>query len=80
LEFSKPTTTGFKQFYNLYMDLITPSIGKIFSKNKEAYAYLNKSVQAFPEGFTFLNIMNEAGFTQTYLKKLSFGICTIYCG
>ncbi|MFX7549075.1 class I SAM-dependent methyltransferase, partial [Acinetobacter baumannii] len=40
LEFSKPTTTGFKQFYNLYMDLITPSIGKIFSKNKEAYAYL----------------------------------------
>ncbi|MBX9733038.1 MAG: bifunctional demethylmenaquinone methyltransferase/2-methoxy-6-polyprenyl-1,4-benzoquinol methylase UbiE [Chitinophagaceae bacterium] len=80
LEFSKPTTTGFKQFYNLYMDFITPSIGKVFSNNKAAYAYLNKSVQAFPEGLTFLNIMNEAGFTQTYLKKLSFGICTIYCG
>ncbi len=80
LEFSKPTTIGISQFYQLYMNFITPSIGKLFSKNKEAYQYLNDSVQAFPEGDTFLKIMNEVGFTQTYLKKLSFGICTIYCG
>ena len=80
LEFSKPTAIGVRQFYQLYMNFITPSIGKLFSKNKEAYQYLNDSVQAFPEGTTFLKIMNEAGFTQTYLKKLSFGICTIYCG
>ena len=52
----------------------------LLAKNKCAYQYLNDSVQAFPEGQTFLNIMHEAGFTQTYLKKLSFGICTIYCG
>ncbi len=80
LEFSKPTSFGISQFYQLYMNFITPTIGKLFSKNKEAYQYLNDSVQAFPEGDTFLKIMNEVGFTQTYLKKLSFGICTIYCG
>ncbi len=80
LEFSKPTAIGVSQFYKLYMNFITPSIGKLLSKNKEAYQYLNDSVQAFPEGDTFLKIMNEVGFTQTYLKKLSFGICTIYCG
>ena len=80
LEFSKPTTFGLSQLYQLYMNFITPIIGKLFSKNKEAYQYLNDSVQAFPEGATFLKIMNEVGFTQTYLKKLSFGICTIYCG
>jgi demethylmenaquinone methyltransferase/2-methoxy-6-polyprenyl-1,4-benzoquinol methylase len=80
LEFSKPTAIGFKQFYQLYMNYITPSIGKIFSSNKNAYQYLNDSVQAFPEGESFLTIMNGVGFTQTYLKKLSFGICTIYCG
>ena len=80
LEFSKPTAPGISQFYNLYMNTITPGIGKLFSKNKDAYQYLNDSVQAFPEGQSFLNIMNGAGFTQTYLKKLSFGICTIYCG
>jgi len=80
LEFSKPKNIVFKQFYNLYMNIIAPSFGKLFAKNKDAYQYLNDSVQAFPEGQTFLNIMHEAGFTQTYLKTLSLGICTIYCG
>ncbi|HEX3767877.1 MAG TPA: class I SAM-dependent methyltransferase, partial [Puia sp.] len=35
---------------------------------------------AFPEGNTFLGILNNAGFKETYFKKLSLGICTIYCG
>jgi len=80
LEFSKPKSIGFKSLYNLYMNVIAPSFGKMFAKNKDAYQYLNDSVQAFPEGQTFLKIMNEAGFTQTYLQTLSLGICTIYCG
>ena len=80
LEFSKPTRAGFKNLYTFYMNTVAPAIGKLFAKNKDAYQYLNDSVQAFPEGKPFLNIMHEAGFTQTYLKKLSFGICTVYCG
>jgi len=71
---------GFKGFYHFYMNKIMPGFGSIFSGNKQAYLYLNNSVQAFPEGQQFLNIMNEAGFTQTYLKTLSLGVCTIYCG
>lgn len=80
LEFSKADAGILSALFNFYMNRVTPAIGKLFSKNKEAYQYLNDSVQAFPEGQTFLNIMHEAGFTQTHLKKLSFGICTIYCG
>ena len=80
LEFSKPTGIGFKQLYQLYMNYATPTVGKLVSNNRDAYEYLNKSVQAFPEGENFLRIMQEAGFSNTYLKKLSFGICTIYCG
>ncbi len=80
LEFSKPTQVIVKTLFNLYMNVITPVFGKLFAKNKDAYTYLNHSVQAFPEGQTFLNIMHEAGFTQPYLKKLTLGICTIYCG
>lgn len=80
LEFSKADAGGLSALFRFYMNRITPAIGKLFARNKDAYQYLNDSVQAFPEGITFLNIMNEAGFTQTYLKKLSFGICTIYCG
>lgn len=80
LEFSKPSVFGFKQLYNFYMNTVAPNVGSIFAKNKDAYAYLNKSVMAFPEGNQFINILNEIGFTQTYFKKLSLGICTIYCG
>ena len=50
LEFSKPTNFWFKPIYNFYMKWLTPTIGNIFSGNKEAYAYLNESVMAFPEG------------------------------
>ncbi|MEN9685182.1 MAG: hypothetical protein RLZZ28_968 [Bacteroidota bacterium] len=80
LEFSKADAGILSSLFDFYMTIITPAIGKLLAKNKDAYQYLNDSVQAFPEGENFLTIMHEAGFTQTYLKKLSLGICTIYCG
>lgn len=80
LEFSKPKQRWFSGIYNLYMNVVTPGIGKMVSKNREAYQYLNSSVKAFPEGETFLHILEKSGFTETTLKRLSLGICTIYCG
>ena len=80
LEFSKPSQPVFKALSNFYMNVITPAIGRLFANNQSAYQYLNDSVQAFPEGQPFLSILQEAGFTKTYLKRLSLGICTIYCG
>jgi demethylmenaquinone methyltransferase / 2-methoxy-6-polyprenyl-1,4-benzoquinol methylase len=79
LEFSRPAG-GFRWFYNVYMHRLAPFFGKLFSKNKEAYQYLHSSVKAFPEGETFLHILEQVGFKETYLKRLSLGICTIYCG
>ena len=80
LEFSQPSLWWFKPIYTFYMRWITPNFGKIFSGNKEAYTYLNKSVIAFPEGSTFLSILEKAGFKNTFQQKLSLGICSIYCG
>ncbi len=80
LEFSKPRQSVFKGLYNVYMRVVTPGIGRLVSKNREAYQYLNDSVQKFPEGNDFLTIMNDVGYTATYLKTLTGGICTIYCG
>jgi len=80
LEFSQPSLKIFRGLYRFYMGVVAPLIVQLFSKNKKAYQYLDKSARAFPEGAGFLNIMHEAGFTQTYLKTLSLGICTIYCG
>ena len=80
LEFSKPKRGGFRVFYNLYMKIVAPQFGKMFSKNKEAYSYLNNSIQAFPEGDQFVTILNQLGYSHTLCKTLSLGICTIYCG
>lgn len=80
LEFSRPSAPVIKQFYNLYMNIITPRIGGLFSKSKKAYQYLNDSVQQFPEGKKLVKVMDRVGFTQTSFKRLSFGICTIYIG
>ena len=79
LEFSRPRKPVFKGLYNLYMKIIAPKAGAWLSKNREAYQYLNESVKAFPEGETFLHILQQVGFIETTLKSLSLGICTIYC-
>jgi len=79
LEFSQPSSFWFKPIYTFYMKWITPTIGKLFSGNKEAYAYLNESVIAFPEGAAFLTILEQAGFKNVSQEKLSLGICSIYC-
>lgn len=80
LEFSKPKQKGFKSIYKLYMNIVAPGAGKIFTKNKEAYQYLNQSVQAFPEREEFMKIMVKTGLKETYFKTLSLGICAVYCG
>ena len=80
LEFSKPHKPVFRGFYQFYMNIIAPRAGKWLSKNKDAYQYLTESVKAFPDGDEFLHILNQTGYTDTYLKTLSLGICTIYCG
>ncbi len=80
LEFSKPKQAAFKGIYNIYMNTVAPGFGKLIAKNGEAYQYLNDSVKKFPEGDDFLEIMNTAGFENIYLRPLTLGICTIYCG
>ncbi len=80
LEFSRPHNFLFKGVYNFYMKVLAPGFGKLFAKNKDAYTYLNNSVQAFPERDQFTNILKNAGYSNTYYKTLSLGICSIYCG
>jgi len=80
LEFSKPTAFPMKQAYNFYFKNILPVFGKMISKDQAAYTYLPESVQAFPDGKAFLNILEKVGFKNTQWQSLTFGICSIYTG
>ena len=80
LEFSRPKMFGVKSLYNLYMNVVAPGAGKLFSKNRNAYKYLNHSIKKFPEGKNFTFILDNLGYKNTFCKPLSLGICSIYCG
>ena len=80
LEFSQPKAPVVTQLYNVYMKLVAPNVGKLFSKNRNAYKYLDESIKKFPEGKNFTLILDNLGYTNTYCKPLSLGICSIYCG
>lgn len=78
LEFSKPQWPVIKQFYNLYMGVIAPQLARWFNQNKKAYQYLNESAKAFPDRRQFTAILERVGFSNTYYKPLTLGICCIY--
>ena len=80
LEFSKPAKFPFKQIYNLYFKYILPLVGRMISRDHSAYSYLPESVQSFPEGEDFLEILSDIGFKDTQCIPLSFGISSIYVG
>ena len=80
LEFSKPQGFPFKQVYNFYFKQILPVFGKLISKDQAAYTYLPESVQAFPDGADFINILKQVGFKNTQWHSLTFGISSIYTG
>ena len=80
LEFSKPVLPGIKGLYNLYMGVIAPQVAKLFNQNKQAYQYLNESAKAFPDRPQVVDIIKNVGFSVTYFKPLSLGICCIYVG
>ena len=80
LEFSKPKKFPVKQSFGFYSKYIIPTIGKMVSKDKRAYAYLPESVAAFPEGKDFMDILVKVGYRDVEKKLVSGGIATIYTG
>jgi demethylmenaquinone methyltransferase/2-methoxy-6-polyprenyl-1,4-benzoquinol methylase len=78
LEFSRPKGFPFRQVYNFYFKGILPKIGRLISKDKSAYTYLPESVDAFPDGEAFQDILTKIGFKDTTCRPLTFGISSIY--
>ena len=78
LETSVPVKTPYKQGYNFYTKNILPLIGKLFSKDNNAYGYLSESAAAFPYGEALNNILRKIGFIDVVDMPQTFGVATIY--
>jgi len=80
LEFSLPKHAFIRSIYLFYFRTILPFVGKIISRDKHAYKYLNESVESFPYGDKFVELMKKAGFSSVRYIPLTFGIATLYVG
>lgn len=80
LEFSKPEKYLVKKLYRCYSHNLLPYLGRKISKDDFAYRYLPESIDQFPSGQEFLNIMQQCGFSGCRQVKLSQGIASIYIG
>ncbi|MEO5775929.1 MAG: bifunctional demethylmenaquinone methyltransferase/2-methoxy-6-polyprenyl-1,4-benzoquinol methylase UbiE [Flavobacterium sp.] len=78
LETSVPVKFPFKQGYTFYTKFILPIIGKIFSKDNNAYGYLSESAANFPFGETLNNILRKISFIECKAMPQTFGVATIY--
>jgi len=78
MEFSLPKNIIIRSFYLFYFRNVLPFIGNLISGHKNAYTYLNQTVEEFPYGQDFANHFLDAGFKKVEIHPLTFGIASIY--
>jgi demethylmenaquinone methyltransferase/2-methoxy-6-polyprenyl-1,4-benzoquinol methylase len=79
LEFSRPTNPVFRGLYYLYFLLVLPLVGNLVSGGAEnAYAYLPRSVLAFPSPDALAARMRSAGFASVEATPVCFGIAHLH--
>ena len=78
VELTTPVTFPMKQLFSLYSHLVLPVYGKLISKDQSAYTYLTKTIEAFPQGETMMDVLRKAGFRKASFSRLTLGICTMY--
>jgi demethylmenaquinone methyltransferase/2-methoxy-6-polyprenyl-1,4-benzoquinol methylase len=78
LEFSVPTVPLFGWVFRIYFHRLLPWLGRVVSRNRNAYTYLPQSVDGFPTPDRFAGMMREAGFADVRVKKLTGGVATIF--
>lgn len=80
LEFGSAREPVWGGLYNLYLSLLLPIVGRLVSRDKNAYAYLSRTIREFPSADVLAVEMARAGFTDTGFCKLTGGIVCLHWG
>lgn len=78
LEFGNPTTPGIRQLYRWYSARVLPAIGRLVSRNGDAYQYLPASIEAFATPESLVGLLRAAGFADISVRPLTFGTVYLY--
>lgn len=80
LEFSLPKNRVIRSLHLFYLRRIVPLVGRLISGDEYAYSYLNKTIETYPHGSQFGELMTRAGFGEINCRPLTCGIVTLYTG
>jgi len=80
LEFRLPSSKIIKSIYLFYFNKLLPFIGKVVSKDKEAYRYLPDSVNEFNAKIDLPELLKNAGFAEVQKYNLTLGIVQVIIG
>ena len=79
-EFSTPTTALLRGAYDTYMSVVMPGVVGLVSSDPEAYDYLFRSIQAWPDQRTFASWLREVGYVRVEYRNLTGGIVALHRG
>lgn len=77
LELATPDSVIIRPFYDFYAKHTIPLLGKWLAGNRTAYTYLPESIERFPKGEDFMQIIKELGAAVVQHKQ-TFGVCRMY--
>jgi demethylmenaquinone methyltransferase / 2-methoxy-6-polyprenyl-1,4-benzoquinol methylase len=77
LELSEPERGIMSGLAKIHVHHVVPAMGALLSGSRE-YAYLQKSIAAFPPAEAFGALMREAGLEVERIEALTFGVAHLY--
>ncbi len=78
LEFGTGQQRIWGGIYNVYLDKILPLVGRLISRDSEAYRYLADTIKAFPDAPALVRELTQAGFGRIMYQPLSSGIVCLH--
>lgn len=80
LEFATPPSALVRALYFPYLRHVLPRLGGWITGDRAAYAYLDRTIRAFPAPELIAAMMRDAGLTGTTYERLTKGIAVLYRG
>jgi len=80
LEFTTPRRGPFAWLYRTYFTRVLPRVGRLVSKDAEAYEYLPRTVLAWPDPDAFAEEFGAVGLVDCGYERLTQGIACLHWG
>lgn len=80
LEFSTPPNAVWRFLYHIYLKVMIPFWGQVFTHDRPSFVYLADSIRAFPDQEHYAQMLRDAGFSDVSWKNYAGGIVAVHTG